>query len=296
MLVAFQGVTLYAQQDEQSSLYMFNPLYFNPAYAGSRNSIHAVGIGRFQWVGMEGAPITQFASFDMPVRSQSIGLGVHFVHDRIGARERTGVYADFSFSIRLNKKGHRLAFGVNAGADFANYNFATVPTNNPNDPILQNSYSGIRPNIGGGIYYYGDRFFAGASIPRILDDAVLESIDQVSVTKRHIFITGGYVFRLNSVLDLKTSALVKLTPFAPVTFDVNASLYIQKRFWIGAMYRYHESVGANLAINIAPWMTVGYAFDYPINDLRTNQFGTHEVMLSFDFTAGRKSFISPRYF
>jgi hypothetical protein len=45
--------TAQAQQDEQASLYMQNPLYYNPAYAGSRQSISMVALGRFQWVGFE---------------------------------------------------------------------------------------------------------------------------------------------------------------------------------------------------------------------------------------------------
>lgn len=288
--------TVYAQQDEQSSLYMFNPLQFNPAYAGSRGTVHAVAVGRFQWVGVNGAPMTQFFSFDLPLRSQSIGLGVHAMHDRIGSRERFSVYADFAFAIRLNKRGHRFAFGVTAGADFNNYDFTGLPINNPNDPIYQNAYSGVSPNFGGGIYYYGDRHFIGVSVPRLLDDDQLSGISGTSITKRHFFITGGYVFHLNSAVDFKPMALVKITPNAPVTFDVNASFYFLKRLWVGAMYRFHEGVGANLAVNATRWMTIGYAFDYPINDLRTNQFGTHEVMLTFDFTGKKRKFISPRYF
>ena len=49
-----------AQQDEQSSLYMFNPLQFNPAYAGSRGDLNATAVIRSQWVGINGAPKSQF--------------------------------------------------------------------------------------------------------------------------------------------------------------------------------------------------------------------------------------------
>ena len=105
------------QTEEQSSMYMFNPLLFNPAYAGSRGSIHGVGIVRFQWVGIEGAPRSQFLSFDAPVARQNLGLGLHASNDNIGAHSRTSVFADISYSLKLNKKGHRLNFGMSARVD-----------------------------------------------------------------------------------------------------------------------------------------------------------------------------------
>lgn len=47
---------VFAQQETQSSLYMFNLQYFNPAYAGSRGAIHFVAHHRSQWVGIQGLP------------------------------------------------------------------------------------------------------------------------------------------------------------------------------------------------------------------------------------------------
>jgi hypothetical protein len=38
----------FGQQDEQSSMYMFNPLQFNPAYAGSRGALTGTAVMRAQ--------------------------------------------------------------------------------------------------------------------------------------------------------------------------------------------------------------------------------------------------------
>ena len=61
-----------AQQDAQSSLYLFNPLHFNPAYAGSRGSLNAVAIMRAQWVGVKGAPMSQFLSVHSPIYQKNM--------------------------------------------------------------------------------------------------------------------------------------------------------------------------------------------------------------------------------
>jgi type IX secretion system PorP/SprF family membrane protein len=62
LFVCIAQVQVNAQQDAQSSLYFFNPLNFNPAYAGSRGSLNVTAVNRAQWVGWEGAPRTQFLS------------------------------------------------------------------------------------------------------------------------------------------------------------------------------------------------------------------------------------------
>ena len=59
----FLSQGLNAQQDPQYSMYMFNGLYLNPAYAGSHEVISISAIYRHQWAGFEGAP-----------RSASIGV------------------------------------------------------------------------------------------------------------------------------------------------------------------------------------------------------------------------------
>lgn len=48
----------YAQQDSQFTQYMYNTINVNPAYAGSRESMNIFALHRTQWVGLDGAPVT----------------------------------------------------------------------------------------------------------------------------------------------------------------------------------------------------------------------------------------------
>lgn len=298
LLLLLTGITgLKAQQEEQNSMYFFNPLQFNPAYAGSRGNFHAVGIGRFQWVGVKGAPMTQFLSMHAPLLRQNLGLGMHISNDKIGARNRTSAFADAAASVKLNKRGHRLNFGLSAGVDYQTANFTNLYANDQTEDVYLNSYAKALFNVGAGLYYFGERFYAGFSVPRLLQPDQKDNGISLGLQKRHYFITGGYVFKLNSVLDFKPSTLVKITEGAPVTFDMNASFFMYKTLWLGAMYRYHESAGVNLGIVIKNNVMLGYAFDFPVNGLnRVNQFGTHEIMLSIDLKRKGKNFGSPRYF
>lgn len=293
---AAMGAGLNAQQDAQSSLYQYNPMYFNPAYAGSRGGLSLVGIGRFQWVGMDGAPMTQFVSVHTPIVNQMIGLGVSFVNDKIGSRNSTGVYANFSFSIRLNKNNDRLAFGVNGGMDYQQFGFTDLPVIDPTDPNYNQSYSQALPNFGAGIYYYGKKHYLGVSVPRFLQNSLDISSAAASYQQLHYYMAGAYVFRLNSVMNLKPAILGKFSLNAPPTVDVNLNLFLYDKFNIGAMYRMHESVGLNFAYTFKNFFYFGYQYEYPFNDIRTNSYGTHEVVIGFDLMKRRNSVISPRYF
>ena len=51
----FSSIAVLAQTDPQYSLYMFNPMGVNPAYAGSRDVLSALIVHRSQWVGLKGA-------------------------------------------------------------------------------------------------------------------------------------------------------------------------------------------------------------------------------------------------
>lgn len=298
ILVTFCFVAnTHAQQDEQMSVYMYNPLYFNPAYAGSKDAISMVAIGRFQWVKFDGAPKTQWFSIHSPLLYKTIGVGAHMVHDQIGKRDRTAVFGDVSTSIQIDKSNEsRLAFGLSFGADIIGFDFSNTPVVDESDPFYGMNVSTTKLNMGAGLYYYGKKYYVGISAPRLLEPSIKTSEDIIQkLNVRHYFLTGGYVFDLNSVFKLKTSALIKYTPHTPFTADIDVSLLSHDLLWTGLMYRFHESVGVHAGVIIKDF-TIGYAYDFPINKLRTYQSGSHEIFLQYNLRTKKTPYISPRYF
>src|SRR5690606_12954190 len=74
----------YAQQDSQYTQYMYNTININPAYAGSRDAVSIFLLHRTQWVGLDGAPVTNNVSLHTPIGDSNFGVGLSFVNDRIG--------------------------------------------------------------------------------------------------------------------------------------------------------------------------------------------------------------------
>jgi type IX secretion system PorP/SprF family membrane protein len=68
-LFAFTAVVGFAQQDAQFTQYMYNTININPAYAGSRGALSIFALHRTQWVGLDGAPVTNAVSINTPLNN-----------------------------------------------------------------------------------------------------------------------------------------------------------------------------------------------------------------------------------
>ena len=100
---------LSAQEEIQYTQYMYTPSLLNPAFVGMREEMNISIIHRSQWVGVNGAPISQSLVFDTPI-NDNVGFGLNVLHDKIGP------YTEALFpAIRLDLLCGILAFGVRVG-------------------------------------------------------------------------------------------------------------------------------------------------------------------------------------
>jgi type IX secretion system PorP/SprF family membrane protein len=295
---------VFAQQDAQYSMYRFNGLYINPAYAGSHEVIATTAIYRHQWVKIPGQPQSASVALHSPLKNNRIGLGVIYTYDRIGPVKTNSVNAQFAYRIPVGKKKDiKVCLGLSAG--FMNYraDLNSVATTDANDPnFAGNSQNRWLPNVGFGVYVYSDKFFAGVSLPHILANrlngkfSVFETKDNVAKQYFHLLANAGVVFKLGKKVKFMPSVMVKYVPVhAPVTFDINATFIFIDRVWLGAGYRFKDAYNFMLAVNITRQLRVGYCYDLTVSPLSKYTTGSHEVMLGFDFDFARnKKVVSPR--
>jgi type IX secretion system PorP/SprF family membrane protein len=62
----------FSQQDSQYTQYMYNTININPAYAGSRGVLSVFGLHRSQWVGLDGAPVTNAITINSPIENTNL--------------------------------------------------------------------------------------------------------------------------------------------------------------------------------------------------------------------------------
>ena len=296
------GLGLSAQQDAMFTHYMFNTIAVNPAYAGSRDAFTVTGLHRSQWVGFEGAPITQTLTMHTPIPLKNAGIGLSFVNDKIGPTNTTSFYADFSYKIKINKRAN-LAFGFKAGANMLRGDLTSLSLTDPNDPAyLSNTQSEFLPNFGFGLYYFTDKYYLGLSVPKLLENdfknnSVSGSTD-LGGEEKHYFFIAGTVFNLNEDFKLKPTTFVKVTNAAPIQADITTTLIYTDKFRLGAMFRTGDAIGLLLGVNITDVLEVGYSYDWTYsNSVFEYNRGSHEIMLRYDLVfKNEKKIYSPRYF
>jgi type IX secretion system PorP/SprF family membrane protein len=289
-----------AQQDPMYTQYMFNTQTINPAYAGTWNSVGFLALSRHQWLGIQGAPSTQTFSFQMPLRSEKVGLGLNLVNDKIGLENRFGLFADYSFRVSINPNTN-LWMGLKGGFTNYSHNLSehVLYPEDRDDPMFMGEIEHKwLPNAGVGFYLLNPSYYVGLSVPKIIHNQYEGNNENLTVYGdiRHFFLIAGSVHELSRDIKFKPTLLAKATVGAPLEVDITANLLFKEKFWIGAMVRTGDSFGF-----IAQWiidqnLRLGYAIDFPTTNLRGKHFNTHEIMISYELKIVKQKIISPRYF
>jgi len=255
-------LTLHAQQTPMYTHYMNNTLIVNPAYAGSRDALTVTAINRMQWVDFEGAPVTRSLTMHMPLSNEHLGIGLSVLNDKIGPTNTTSLVFDYAYRFNLTEKS-KMAFGLSVGANLFQANLSALQLDVQNDPVFLNNINNhISPNIGFGVYYSTERFYAGFSTPNLLE-TTYSKIDQgngtnlIAKEQRHYFLIAGTQFRVTENLDFKPTSYIKVTTGAPIEGDLTASFIIQKRFLLGAMFRTGDAIGGLIGFDITDQLHLG---------------------------------------
>ncbi len=297
LLLLITSISSLGQQEPMFTQYMFNTLSVNPAYAGTRNALNLNSLTRIQWVGIDGAPKTISLALHAPINKKKIGVGFSIVDDEVGPVRNTYIAINYAYRIKISES-LTLSMGIKGGANNYTLGLTNLEVNEQNDPDFQNNERKLVPNVGMGFYLSSNRYYVGNLARKLVETVIDEKYSaKGNEFRRHYYIIGGFVFPINSNWIFKPTILTKAVEGAPLSNDISLQFLYNERIWFGAMYRIGDAAGALLAMKINKQLTVGYAYDFALSDLSGLNKGTHEIMLSFDFTGTpAKKVISPRYF
>ena len=298
-LVSFTG---FSQQDPIFSQYMFNPFVVNPAYAGSRDAVSTVILYRTQWIGMNGAPTTGSLSMHAPVKATKMAWGLNVMTDQIGPTSTTFVQGTYAYRLRF--LGGRLAMAVRGGYFNSVYDKSTLDFADETDS--KNEGGSIRagvPNFDFGLYYHTPTFFLGFASSHLNQPSFKFSSQQTlnsgennfQVTLKQFYVlSSGFVFNVSEGLKLKPSVYAKMTPNAPLNVDVNLSVLVKKRVWLGVSTSSDGSLAGMIELNATDFLRIGYAYDIWMKPSVQN-LQTHEIFIGYDFRFSKKTTESPKY-
>lgn len=305
-----QFVAIYAQQEHQYTQFMYNKLIFNPAFAGAREVSSVSAIYRRQWIGFEGAPTSQLIGFDAPIMNNRIGFGLNIHRFQVGINENYAANMCYSYSvIRTDAMNLRIGIGGSFRHNKFNFNDPNFYIKQANDPAVlsQNEQVNMNGNIGGGVYFTFKDFYVGVSAPNLYKNKIGNgSVDITAESKPHYYAMAGGVFAMSSTVDFKPAALFKFAQNAPFSGDVNASLMFNKKFTMGASYRFGQSTMADsfdflLFLQASQKFGIGVAYDYNVSQLNNFNKGSIEALLRYDITTPKNNknngdLTNPRYF
>jgi len=300
-----------AQNYPHYTMFMFNKLLYNPAYAGNKDLTTVNVYGRRQWTGINGAPSGATITIDGPLGSymkpfRPVAVGFVLNTEKAGIVTNTSLIGYYAYRIQMANKS-TLSFGLQAGLTLHSADYSQLNPLDQNDPNINYSkdISNIPlPNFGAGVYYSGKNFYAGFSIPYLVENKYSHNSwgsksDIYGKQVRTYFLSGGYIFKISDAVKLEPQVLARYASDnmykLPFNADLNLSCFFYERFMIGATYRTDKSIEGILFMQITNNICIGYAYDYAVGDLRNYNYGTHEFTVGFDFLKDKNKYMNPRF-
>lgn len=292
-----------AQFDPQVGHYMYMPAAFNPAAVGEGDLMKVSGMHRMQFTGIEGAPMSTYFTFSSAflLGKTHHGAGVRFLNDMYGLWKNQTFYGQYAYRQKIGK-GY-LGIGVEAG--IVNISFSGDSVNldemesagsdyhtgsDPAVPIGQ--ASGMKFDLGAGLYYSCARWYVGASYSHILQPKV-ELMSQSGTegtdmkVRGTLYAMGGYRYRIkNSDFALLPSAML-MSDFTSWNLDLTLMTEFKEKYRWGLSYRVLDGVGVLLGMEIISGLSIGYCYELPTSKLLLESYGSHEVYLSYGFDVMR---------
>jgi len=307
LLILLLPLCAIAQSDQHYTMFMYNKLLYNPAYAGSRDVTSVNGVYRDQWTSIAGAPKTINLSVDAPIGSymkpfRNVAIGGSITNEKLGVESNTSVKAYYAYRIHFDKSV--LSFGLSGGIDLYSADYNKLNLFQQNDPnFTYNVKNAMLPNFGAGVYWSADNFYCSVSVPNMLQDYYdKHEVKVKNVLAREIrgyYVGGGYVCTVNETIKILPQILARYAINSdyrlPFSCDFNASAIYNDRFMLGVTYRTDKSAEFIVHVQATKKLNVGYAYDYLMSDLKGYGGGTHELVIGYDFMRDESKFLTPRF-
>ena len=293
VLLINSSINLYAQDPIFTQFYS-NPVYLNPAFAGSNKCPRIVSNFRNQWPGFSGDFITTSLTYDQYVDKIKGGLGVILMSDQVAktlkSNEASFVY---SYHQHLSRK-FTLNFGIQGtyiskSVDRSNLTFGDMIHPRRGFVLSTQDVINYAPvdifDFSAGILGYTDKFYVGFATHHLTEP----SFSYIS-TNNTSFLNRRYTAHAGTEISLNSKSLFSeeeksLSP--SVLFikqgdfqQLNFGLYYRKgNYVVGAWYREGDSFIVTAGMN-TKLLRIGYSYDLTTSQLGVYSGGSHEISIA----------------
>ena len=310
LVIIFFSCAIFAMaQDPEFSQFYANPLYLNPAFAGSVHCPRLSMNYRNQWPALNKTFISYSASYDQHVESISGGLGLILMNDKAGegTLNKTDIGAMYAYALNLSRN-----FTIRAGLQ-ANYvqervDWDKLTFGDEIDPRFGYIYptQEVRPNqkhsfvdFAGGLLAYSSKIYGGIAVHHLTEP------DQAFIVQGSSPLPRKYTAHIGALIPTRGSSTYKGrlegTFISPNILyqqqqgfnQLNFGIYVIKTPLVGGLwYRGYfngksiitgDSFIALIGIQ-KELFKFGYSYDVTVSRLSNNvTAGSHEISFGMQF-------------
>ncbi len=301
LTTVFIGKSSFAQ-DPQFSQFYANPVYLNPAFAGSAVCPRLVMNYRNQWPSITGTFVTYSASYDQHIDKISGGIGLLFTSDRAGegtisTNSFSGIYSyrlevTRTFSIKAALQAtyvdRRLAWEKLTFGDQIDPKYGFVNNTQEQEPgSLNKGYL----DFSTGIIGYTENFYTGLAVSHLTEPEE----GYMTIHKIPLKITA----HAGAVIDLKkrksrTRGLNDITLSPNILFmkqrdfnQLNYGFYVNWYPFVSGLWfrqNFNNSDAMLFLVGLQQnGFKVGYSYDLTVSKLTNMTGGAHEISFALQF-------------
>lgn len=278
-------------QDPEFTQFYANPLYLNPAFAGTARCPRINLNYRNQWPAISGTYVTYSASYDQHFDAIGGGVGLLVTNDKAGRGTLTTTNVALMYSYQLNvTREFSMKFGFQAAyfqksIDWTKLTFGDMIDErrgfvyNTNEVPGQNSKSNVDLSVG--MLGYSKRYFFGAAAHHLTQPD--EGLIGPSKLPMKITAHAGAVLPVGDKNNQTTISPNVLYQKQQDFQQLNLGVYVNKGSIVGGLwYRNQDSFIALIGLT-QNHFKVGYSYDVTVSKLTNATAGSHEVSFSLQF-------------
>jgi type IX secretion system PorP/SprF family membrane protein len=290
-------------QDPEFSQFYANPLYLNPAMAGSAAGPRFALNFRDQWPSVSGSFVTYSASYDEHFDGLGGGIGAQVMYDRAGDGKLSTKSLSGFYSYHLTIKDETRDYfiikaGLQAGAFQRSIDFSQLRFGDQINPKLGFIYetqeklpstglyqTQVIPDFSAGVMAFTKKFYAGLAVNHIVEPA------QSFFGNPDSHLPRKYTAHLGMQLPLDNWKRTPETFISPNLLiqrqgqftQMNLGAYFIKDFFVGGIWYRHTDPNSDALIMLVgvkkDAVRIGYSYDLTVSDARAAAPGSHEVSL-----------------
>ncbi len=298
LLIGTLGNQAHAQ-DPQFTQFYANPLYLNPAFAGSKRCPRVNLNYRNQWPAFAGQYETYSASYDQHVNALSGGLGGYVYSDLQGngTLRTINISAIYSYTLEVSR-----SFSIKAGfqatymqqsIDWSRltfgdmiderYGFVYETQETPGTDQINGADFSV------GFLGYSDKFYAGFAVHHLAEPQASFFSDNDSRIYRKYTLHGGMNIPFNERYPEEGAISPNILymqqgPARQLLFG----LYAKKGPFVAGLWYRNQDAFIVLAGLQTEKFRFGYSYDITTSRLTNEPGGSHEISVGFQFECVQK--------